>query len=273
MPVAQQPASSENGVMDDLAWLRLQIEWGADEALDDRPVDRRRPVAVQAATPPRPISTPLPTVSTPLPTLLPSGAGALGRAQALAAAAQSPAELREALAGFDGCALRATATNLVFSDGDPAARTILVADVPGPAEDRAGIPFAGTAAAFLDKMFASAALDRATFLATSLLPWRPPGDRKPTDGEIQLCLPFLLRHLALLAPAQVLLFGNLAARTLLPGDARRIRPGWQDLPVSGLAQPVAALTFPSVMHIQATPTAKREAWTNILRLRRRLDPD
>ena len=252
--------------MDDLAWLRLQIEWGADEALDDRPMDRRRAVVLPNAAPSR-------SIPVPLPALLPGGASALGRAQALAAAAQSPAELREALAGFDGCALRATATNLVFSDGDPAARTVLVVDVPGSAEDRAGIPFAGTAAHFLDKMFASAGLDRASFLATSLLPWRPPGDRKPTDGEIQLCLPFLLRHLTLLAPAQILLFGNLTARTLLPGDTRRIRPGWQDLSVSGLPAPIPALAFPSVMHIQATPAAKREAWANILKLRRRLEPD
>lgn len=251
--------------MDDLGWLRLQMEWGADEALDDRPLDRRN----------RPAPVVLPTPATPAPLRpapgLPTGSGAIGRAQALAQAAESPAALREALAGFDGCALRATATNLVFSDGDPASRIVLLAEVPGAAEDRAGLPFAGPAATFLDTMLASVGLDRAGFLATSLLPWRPPGDRKPADAEIQLCLPFLYRHLQLLAPRAVLIFGGLAAKTLLPGDGRKARSTWQDLVAPGLAAGVRCLVFPSVLHIQATPACKREAWAHLLRLKRLLD--
>ena len=236
---------------------------GADEALDDAPSDRRnRPAPVQVAPRPSAIQPPAP---------LPTGAGALARAQALAAAAQTVTELREALAGFDGCALRATATSLVFADGDPAARLVLLADVPGAAEDRAGVPFAGPAALFLDRMLATIGLDRSGMRATSLLPWRPPGDRKPAESEIQLCLPFLLRHLQLLAPERVLLFGSLASRTLLPSDGRRSRAGWQDLVVPGLAAPIPSLAFPAVLHIQATPAAKREAWGNIIRLQRALE--
>ena len=247
--------------MDALGWLRLQLEWGADEALADSPVDRRGSASPSAA----PV---LATLPRPAPEALatPVGSLALARARSLAGAAQSVAELRAALASFDGCALRATATNLVFGDGDPASRTVLIADVPGAAEDRAGVPFAGAAAAFLDKMFASIGLDRAALFATSLLPWRPPGDRKPTEAEVQLCLPFLLRHLQLLSPGAVLIFGNLATRTLLPGGGPRGRSGWQDLAVPGLATPVSALAFPSVLHIQATQAAKREAWANLLRL-------
>ena len=268
--------------MDDLGWLRLQLEWGADEALDERPSDRRhvpappqqsaRPASPPSSPPSNPPShPPSPPPPPPPPAAsVPTGLGALSRAQALAAGAPTTAALREALAGFDGCALRATATNLVFSDGDPASRLVLVTDVPGAAEDRAGVPFAGPAAAFLDRMLAAAGLDRADFLATSLLPWRPPGDRKPAEAEVQLCLPFALRHLELLAPSHVLLFGGLATRTLLSGDGRRPRTGWLDLHIPGLPAPVPALAFPSVMHIQATPAAKREAWANLLRLRRAL---
>ena len=258
--------------MDDLGWLRLQWEWGADEALDEQPVDRRaalaaspvpppvahRPAAVMAARPPE--APPTPAVP-----------GPQARAQALAAAAPTQAALREALAGFDGCVLRATATNLVFSDGDLASRVVLVADVPGAAEDRAGLPFAGEAALFLDKMFDSAGLDRRSFLATSLLPWRPPGDRKPADAEIQMCLPFLQRHLTLAAPRFVLIFGALASKTLLPGDGRRVRASLQALSVEGLASPVPCLVFPAVLHIRTTPACKREAWGHLLQLRRALD--
>ena len=261
--VAPAANAAENRVMDDLAWLTLQVEWGADEALDDRPLDRRA-----ASTP---AAAPRPALGGPQP--LPLGAGGVAQAQALAAAASNPAELRAALAGFDGCALRATATNLVFSDGDPAASVVLVADVPGAAEDRAGIPFAGTAGAFLDRMLASAGLDRASFLSTSLLPWRPPGDRKPADTEVQLCLPFLLRHLELLRPRRLVLLGGLATRTLLAGGGRRVRGQWHDLSVPGLAAPVPALALPSPAHIQATPSAKRDAWADLLRLRRALEAD
>ena len=251
--------------MDDLGWLRLQVEWGADEALAEHPIDRRT-----AAAPALPARAPMAPPPPPQPLLL-SGAGALAQAQALAEAAQTPVELRAALERFEGCGLRATATNLVFSEGNPAARLVLIADVPGPAEDRAGLPFAGPSAQFLDRMLASAGLDRSAALTMSLLPWRPPGDRKPTEAEVQLCLPFLLRHLALVSPSHIVLFGSLAARTLLPAEARRARAGWQDLRVPGVATPVPALVCASVAHIQATPAAKREAWASLVRLRRALD--
>ena len=259
----------KKGAMDDLGWLKLQLEWGADEALAEHPIDRRNaPASIPAPVlppPARPGPAPLPS--------LPSAGGALARAQALASSAQTPSALRDALAEFDGCALRTTATSLVFSEGDPAARLVLIADVPGPAEDRSGQPFSGPAAQFLDRMFASVGLDRSATLAMSLLPWRPPGDRKPADSEIQLCLPFLLRHLALVAPRRIMVFGAIAARTLFPGEARRLRTGWQSLEVSGLSKALPTLVCSSVLHIQATPAAKRDAWANLVRLRRALDTD
>ena len=257
--------------MDALGWLRLQLEWGADEALDDSPVDRRSrtgPVLAMeppAASLPRAASAPLAAART--------GSAAVAQAQSLASEAQTLAALRETLANFDDCALRATATNLVFGEGNPSAGLVLLADVPGPAEDRAGVPFAGAAAVFLDKMLASIGLERCACYAASLLPWRPPGDRKPAEAEIQLCLPFLLRHLELVAPRRILLFGNLAARTLLPGDRRRSRTTWQELALPGSGFAVPTLVFPSVTHIQSTPAAKREAWANLLRLRHAIDAD
>lgn len=258
--IARLSIAAEKQVMNDLAWLTLQLEWGADEALADLPVDRRivRPVAAAA-----------PAVVTVTASIGPAG---VAQAQALAQAAGDVTALKAALASFDGCALRATATNLVFAGGDPESRLVLIADVPGAAEDRAGIPFAGPAGLFLDRMFLSAGLDRAGWCATSLLPWRPPGDRKPTELEIQLCLPFLHRHLQLLRPTRVVLLGGLAARSLLPGG-RRARSVWHDLVVPGLPSPVPTLALPSPAHIQATPPAKRDAWATLLRLRRGLDMD
>ena len=248
--------------MDTLAALALQIEWGADEALAERPLDRRarRPV------PPGPA--PVPPGPPPAPA---RGTTPLARAQAMAAAAADLGALRAALAGFDGCALRHTATSLVFAEGDPGAPVTLVADVPTAAEDRAGTPFAGAPGAFLDRMLASIGLQRTDTYACSLLPWRPPGDRKPADAEIQLCLPFLWRHLALVRPRRVVLLGALAGRTLLPlQTGQRIR-GWRSLVVPGLPDPVPALALGSPAAIQANPAAKRDAWADLLRLRRALD--
>jgi uracil-DNA glycosylase family 4 len=248
--------------MDDLAALSLQIEWGADEALADRPLDRT--VIRPAAPPPAPriVAAPPPAASAPPAT----------RAQALADAAMDLPALRAALAGFDGCALRNTATNLIFGEGDPAAPVTLVADVPGAAEDRSGTPFAGPGGAFLDRMLGSIGLDRGGVYLCSMLPWRPPGDRKPADAEIQLCLPFLWRHLALVRPQRVVLLGALAGRVLLPSAAsRRPRGGWHKLAIPGLSDPVPALVLGSPAAILGAPLAKRDAWADLLRLRRALD--
>ena len=251
--------------MDALAALALQIEWGADEALAERPLDRRATLTAPVAAPPAAAFRP---PEMPVPPVLP----ALERAHALAAGAADLAALRTALAGFDGCALRATATSLVFGEGDPASPLVLIADVPGPAEDRSGLPFAGPGGVFLDRMLASIGLSRGELYATSLLPWRPPGDRKPAETEIQQCLPFLWRHLALLQPRRVVILGALAGRTLLPLAGRRAR-GWHALAVPGLQTPVPALALGSPATIQATPTAKREAWAAWVRLRRAMDAD
>jgi uracil-DNA glycosylase family 4 len=248
--------------MDDLAALSLQIEWGADEALADRPLDR---LVVRPALPP---PTPRVAAAPPSPTATPPAT----RAQALADAAMDLPALRAALAGFDGCGLRNTATNLVFAQGDPAAPVTLVADVPSAAEDRAGTPFAGPGGAFLDRMLGSIGLDRGGVYLCSMVPWRPPGDRKPADAEIQLCLPFLWRHLALVQPRHVVLLGALAARVLLPGAAaRRPRGGWHKLAIPGLQESVPTLVFGSLAAIQAAPLAKRDTWADLLRLRRALD--
>ena len=262
--------------MDPLAWLRLQLEWGADEALSDQPLDRRgapppgNQGEVPAASPQRDQPAPAwpPAAAARAPLAAPAAADAVASAHATAAAAVDPAALRAALAEFEGCPLRTTATTLVFSAGAGQTGLVLVADVPGADEDRAGLPFAGAAAAFLNQMFTSAGLDLAGSLCTSLLPWRPPGGRPPTEAEVQVCLPFLHRHMALLRPRHALLIGGLTARTLLAGVSRRPRGGWQAMVVPGLEAPVQTLALPTLAHIQRTAAAKRDAWADLLRLRR-----
>ncbi len=258
-----------------LAALRLQLAWGADEALAETPPDRLRPpipVPTPAAT-----SLPPPTgAALPPPQAFRRGGGeAAARAWELAGQAASREELRAALAGFDGCALAATATNLVFSDGNPDAGLVLIGEAPGAEEDRTGLPFVGAAGQLLDAMLASIGLDREKALILNVLPWRPPGNRTPSDEEMTICLPFLLRHLALVRPLRLVLLGALSTRALTGRSEgiRRLRGRWMEVSVPGLEKPVPALPTYHPAYLLRTQAAKREAWADLLMLRRALDAD
>lgn len=258
-------------IMDALAALRLQIEWGADEALADVPVDR---YAIMPATLPA-VLVPATLVRPPVVAVVVAAPVAVERAREAAGSAMTREALLEALAHFDGCALSATAGKLVFADGNPAAGLMLIGDCPGDEEDRAGVPFVGPAGRLLDRMFASIGLDRGGFLATNVVPWRPPGGRLPTDAETAICLPFLMRHIALVAPRRMVLLGNLATRAVLGGtlSPSRARGRWHAIEVPGLDAPVQALPMAHPLGLLKAPRGKREAWSDLLKLRQALNAD
>jgi uracil-DNA glycosylase len=275
----------ERGAVDEFAALRWQVEIGADEAIAGAPVDRLAramtqpassrdvpPAAVPVAAPaaasarapaPRPASPALPAVP------------AARRAEEIAAAAATREELRAALAAFDGCPLAATATNLVFSDGNPDSGLMFVGEGPGAEEDRAGLPFVGPSGKLLDRMLASIGLDRTRFLITNLIPWRPPGNRNPSDAEVAICLPFLLRHIALVRPRRLVLLGALATQAVTGSKAgiRSLRGSWRNVAIPGLENPLPALPMLHPAYLLRTPGAKREAWADLTLLRRTLDRD
>ena len=263
-----------------LAALELQLAWGADEALDDAPADRLNAPAPPpaAARPAEPEGRPAPQrTATPPVALRPAGTAppALARAEALAAACTTLDELREAIRAFDGSTLRETATNLVFSDGVHDSGLLFIGEAPGADEDRVGRPFVGLSGKFLDRMLASIGLDRATSCAiTNILPWRPPGNRTPTDAEMMLFVPFVRRHIALARPRHVVLLGGVAAKTLLgtKEGITRLRGRWHDLAIDGLGT-VPALATLHPAYLLRTPIAKRDAWSDLLLLRRTLDRD
>ncbi len=261
--------------MDDFAALRLQMEWGADEALDDAPVDRMvaRAAAVMPATPAaaRAADAPRAALNAPAPTLIAKPAAL--RAQEIAQAARNLDELRQAMIDFDGCALATTATQLVFADGSAESGLMFIGEAPGAEEDRQGKPFVGPSGQFLDRMLASVGLDRTQFLITNLVPWRPPGNRNPTDSEVAICLPFLLRHIALVQPKRLVLVGGIAAQALLGSKTgiTRLRGTWGKVSVPGLAQPIPALAMLHPAYLLRNAAAKREAWKDVVALRRHLD--
>jgi DNA polymerase len=248
--------------MDALAALALHIAWGADEALDEAPVDRTRPAARPVAPPAAPRAAP--AAAPPRQTVV-------ARAQSVAAAATNREELRAALAAFTDCPLAVTATNLVFADGNPDAGLVLVGEAPGADEDLAGKPFVGASGRFLDRMLASIGLDRTKYLITNLIPWRPPGNRAPTDAEVLMCLPFLQRHLALLRPRIVVTLGALSTHALTGTDTgiRRLRGKWRALP--GSEARLLPMLHPA--YLLRTPGAKKDAWQDLITLRRALDEE
>ena len=266
-----------------LALLAWQIEAGADEALEVVPIDR---FALAAEPAPAPRSAPaaepavpaLMTATMPPPLATPAGPppGAVtgdGNAYRAAQAAQSLEELRAALESFDGCPLKATATNLVFADGNPAARVMLVGEAPGGDEDRVGRPFVGVSGQLLDRMLAAIGLDRTQVYITNVIFWRPPGNRTPTPAEVAACLPFVERHIELMGPELLILAGNAAAKTLLLRNEgiTRIRGKWFEYQSAGMSRPVPTLPIYHPAYLLRAPAQKRDAWRDLLQIRERLD--
>ena len=246
-----------------LAW---QIEAGADEAIADTPLDR---FAAKSDTPggsagtvPEPARRPGSMASAP----------AAGSSREIASAATDLASLKAAFEAFDDCALKETATNFVFADGSAGARLMFIGEAPGAEEDRQGVPFVGPAGRLLDRMLDAIGLKRSEAYITNILPWRPPGNRNPTDSEIALCLPFIERHIELVEPRVLVAVGGTAAKALL--DTRegimRLRGRWFNYtaPGSGTRVPLRAVLHPAYLLRQ--PAQKRDAWIDLIAIKQQL---
>lgn len=272
-----------------LALLKLYIEWGADEAIEPTPQSRLG--ATQPALPPstrtsipappaaakqlseRPLEPfrPAPVPARPLgPPLGPMDQAVVVSAREAARAAPDLAALRAALERFDGVSsLSRMATNLVFADGNPAARVMLVGEAPGADEDRLGRPFVGVSGQLLDRMMAAIGLDRTTFYITNVCFWRPPGNRKPTDAELAAQRPFVERHIELVAPKVLVLVGAAAAQGLLgtTEGITRLRGRWFQYSLGEGGPSVPALPIFHPAYLLRQPGQKRETWRDLLKLR------
>lgn len=237
-------------------------------------VDMEEAEAVYAA--PARTAAPAPSrAPPPAPRKRASPAGApVEDARALAAAAGSIAALREAVAGFGGCGLKATARNTVFSDGVETARVLFIGEAPGKDEDEQGKPFVGRSGQLLDRMLASIGLTRSSnFLISNTIYWRPPGNRPPTQGEIAACLPFVERLIELAAPDLMVLVGGTAAQIVLRRDdgVGRMRGRRLNYTRDGLAKPVNAMVMLHPAYLLRRPQEKRVAWGDLLLLEAWLD--
>lgn len=252
-----------------IAWY---AEMGVTEALDETPHDHFAAAPEQARQPPRPVAVAQQAPARrPQPVAIAAPDEAAVSARALARQATTLDELKAALAGFEGCALKATAKNLVFSDGNPNGRVMIVGEAPGADEDRIGLPFVGRSGQLLDRMLAAIGLTRQEHVyIANLLPWRPPGNRTPTPQEVAICLPFIQRQIELADPDILVCIGGPSAQGLLGVSGILASRGrWMDYETGTRTIRAIATLHPAYLLRQ--PLQKRLAWRDLRALKAALD--
>ncbi|MEH2479668.1 uracil-DNA glycosylase family 4 [Nitrobacteraceae bacterium AZCC 2146] len=261
--------------------LAFYREAGVDCALMDEPVNRlsdmdaapvREPTE---AAPKRPILASMqPNVpARPMPAakveLAPDVA--INAAREAARTAPSLEVLRSLLEGFDGCALKSTATRLVFADGNPQARIMFVGEAPGRDEDIEGLPFVGRSGKLLDRMMAAIGLNRTSAYIANVIPWRPPGNRTPTPQETQICLPFIQRQIELVNPDILVTLGNPSTQTLLQtrDGIMKSRGRWVDYDTG--TRKIRAIASFHPAYLLRSPSYKRMAWLDLRSIAKALE--
>jgi uracil-DNA glycosylase family 4 len=270
-------ASPDRAALESL--LDFYVEAGVDCALDETPHDRFAEAARPAPAAPvveRPAPRPAALETAPsrrsfAPAAAASPAAAAQDARERARQATSLAELEALLASFEGCALKFSAKNLCFSDGNPEGRVMIVGEAPGADEDRIGKPFVGRAGQLLDRMLKAIDLDRGAVYIANIVPWRPPGNRDPTPQEVAMCKPFLKRQIELASPEFLLCVGNASVRELLgvKDGITRVRGRWFPYPLPD--REIRALATLHPAYLLRSPIQKRLAWRDLRALRRALD--
>jgi DNA polymerase len=264
--------------------LAFYLEAGVDCALAEAPIDRLAdPVAtpaVLAAGDPAAAGTARTLAVRTSPAAVPVSRGettpapeaAISSAREAARTAPTLEALRALLETFDGCALKFTATRLVFDDGNPQARVMFVGEAPGRDEDIEGLPFVGRSGKLLDRMIAAIGLDRSSAYIANVIPWRPPGNRTPTPQETQICLPFIQRQIELVNPDVLVTLGNPSTQTLLSTreGIMRTRGKWFDYDTGTRTIRAMATFHPA--YLLRSPSYKRMAWQDLRSIAKALEP-
>jgi len=246
--------------------LAFYLETGVDCALSEEPANRlAEPETVPAPREPAPVEV---ARGITAPTVIRNSAApppdeAIASAREAARTAPTLEALRELMDKFEGCALKQTATRLVFADGNPEARIMFVGEAPGRDEDLEGLPFVGRSGKLLDRMIGAIGLNRSTAYIANVIPWRPPGNRTPTPQETQICLPFIQRQIELVDPDLLVTLGNPSTQTLLGTreGIMRTRGRWFDYDTG--TRVIRALPTFHPAYLLRSPAYKRLAWQDL----------
>src|SRR6267142_952663 len=235
--------------------LAFYLEAGVDCALTEAPVNRLSdpdidPAPREAA--PAPLRTMANTIPPSRSEAAPAPEVAILSAREAARTAPTLEALRALLENFDGCALKSTATRLVFVD-----------EAPGREEDIAGLPSVGRSGKLLDRMISAIGLDRSSVYIANVIPWRPPGNRTPTPQETQICLPFIQRQIELVNPDVLVTLGNPSTQTLLSTreGIMKTRGKWFDYDTGTRTIRAIATFHPA--YLLRSPSYKRMSWQDL----------
>jgi uracil-DNA glycosylase family 4 len=257
--------------------LAFYLEAGVDALVGEAPLDRLAAAQIDSppSGPPEPRAS-LPELRPAPSRAVPDSAPAAPEIAVMAAReaarnAVSLFELREILSRFEGCALRTTAKQLVFADGNPQGRVMFVGEAPGREEDLEGLPFVGRSGKLLDLMMAAIGLNRTTAYIANIIPWRPPGNRTPTPQESQICLPFIQRQIELADPDILVCLGGPAAAALLgtKEGIKRSRGRW--FTYSTGTREIRALATFHPAYLLRSSLEKRFAWRDFLAIKKALE--
>ena len=184
----------------------------------------------------------------------------------------SISDLRIAVEDFEGCVLKKTAMNTVFSDGNSSAKIMFIGTVPGADEDRKGLPFVGLGGQLLNKMLASINLNRSNCYMTNIIFWRPPGDRDPTENEIAVCLPFVERHIELVSPEIIVLLGGPTSKILLDvkQSINKIHGQFFKYSTKKMTSPILTTLLYHPNNLLSSPASKQDAWRDLLKVKEKL---
>lgn len=191
------------------------------------------------------------------------------KATKLAQAAKNLDELRQAVEKFDGCNLKKMATNTVFSDGNSSSKVMVIGEAPGNHEDLQAIPFCDDAGQMLNDMLGAIDLTRKeSFYVTNVIFWRPPGNRRPTDEELEICRPFVERHIQLIDPDIIVLVGATSMNAILgvTETISKVRGQLTDFSPKFLSRSIKTFTIFHPSYLMRQPSKKKIAWQDMLSL-------
>ena len=181
--------------------------------------------------------------------------------------AESLELLKKTILNLKNCNLKRMSKNIVFSDGNPKSKIMLIGEAPGANEDQEGLPFVGRAGVLLDKMLASINLDRTKVYISNIINYRPPENRRPTDEEIKRYLPFIKRHIEIINPKILILLGSTAMNALI-GDEKvisKVRGKWMEKQF-GSCNTFLIVTFHPAF-LMRQPAQKKMAWIDLKMIR------
>ena len=264
--------------------MEWYVESGVDILLEDSPIDRfsevpppprQKVIQVSGHSPAERLAKKAENNPRPAPlikpqAIMPDGA-AVKMAEEIAAKTNTLEELKQAMSSFNGCNLKRTAKSLVFADGNPDAKVMLIGEAPGRDEDIQGLPFVGRAGQLLDRQLTAIGLDRDSTYITNVIPWRPPGNRTPTLQETEICRPFIERHIELVNPDMILMLGGSSAKTLMKTSdgIMKLRGKWVE--VQTARAQIKALPTLHPAYLLRQPSHKKLVWQDLLSLKQSLN--